>query len=99
MLTHDGVPIVIHDFTLDKTTNGSGLVKEHDLHAIKVLDAGSHYDFQFRDERVPTLDEAFEALGRELIINVELKTLSWRSDGLELAVLKRDPPSQTPPIA
>lgn len=87
MLTHDGVPIVIHDFTLDKTTNGSGLVKEHDLHAIKVLDAGSHYDFQFRDERVPTLDEAFEALGRELIINVELKTLSWRSDGLELAVL------------
>jgi glycerophosphoryl diester phosphodiesterase len=87
MLTRDGVPIVIHDFTLDKTTDGSGLVKEHDLRAIKLLDAGSHYDFQFRNERVPTLDEAFEALGRELIINVELKTTAWRSDGLELAVL------------
>jgi glycerophosphoryl diester phosphodiesterase len=87
MLTRDGVPIVIHDFTLDKTTNGSGLVKEHDLRAIKLLDAGSHYDFQFRNERVPTLDEAFEALGRELIINVELKTRAWRADGLELAVL------------
>jgi len=87
MLTRDGVPIVIHDFTLDKTTDGSGLVKEHDLRAIKLLDAGSHYDFQFRNERVPTLDEAFEALGRELIINVELKTTAWRADGLELAVL------------
>jgi glycerophosphoryl diester phosphodiesterase len=87
MLTRDGVPVVIHDFTLDKTTNGSGLVKDHDLRAIKTLDAGSHYDFQFRDERVPTLDEAFEALGTEMIINVELKTLAWRSDGLELAVL------------
>jgi glycerophosphoryl diester phosphodiesterase len=49
-------------------------------------DAGSH-DASFKGEQVPTLDETFEALGPDLIVNVELKTNNWRSEGLETAVL------------
>lgn len=86
MLTRDGVPVVIHDHTLETTTNGVGLVRDHDLRAIKQLDAGSHYDFTFKGEQVPTLDEAFAACGSEMVINVELKTMSLRTDGLEQAV-------------
>lgn len=86
MLTRDGVPVVIHDHTLEKTTSGTGLVRDHDLRAIKHLDAGSHYDFTFKGESVPTLDEAFDACGPEMVINVELKTMSLRTDGLEQAV-------------
>lgn len=87
MLSRDGVPVVIHDETLDKTTDGYGRVKDHDLRALKRLDAGSHYDFQFKGETIPTLDEAFEEIGPDLVVNIELKAMALRSDGIELAVL------------
>lgn len=51
-LTRDGALIVLHDETLDRTTNGSGRVRDHTLAQIRKLDAG-------RGERVPTLDEVF----------------------------------------
>jgi glycerophosphoryl diester phosphodiesterase len=87
-LTRDGVPVVIHDLNLDKTTNGQGLVQALDLKAIKALDAGSHFSADFKGEQVPTLDEVFEALGTDVLVNVELKTESWRDNGLESAVYK-----------
>ena len=40
-LSRDGVPVVIHDFTLERTTNGKGRVKDTDWSALKQLDAGS----------------------------------------------------------
>lgn len=86
-LTRDGVPVVIHDLVLDSTTSGSGPVSEIDLRTIKTLDAGSHFDFSFKGETVPTLDEALEAIGPELIVNIEMKTVKWQSQGLESAVL------------
>jgi glycerophosphoryl diester phosphodiesterase len=86
LLTYDGIPVVIHDTTLDKTTNGHGPVSEAELRTIKSLDAGSHFDFAFRTEQVPTLDEAMETLGPEMVVNIELKAPNWRYDGLENAV-------------
>ncbi|MCC7451414.1 MAG: glycerophosphodiester phosphodiesterase [Anaerolineae bacterium] len=88
-LTRDGVPVVIHDLTLDKTTDGHGLVRSYDLKTIKTLDAGSHLDPKFKGEPIPTLDEAFEAIGPDLIVNVELKVEPRQlgSDGLEQAAL------------
>lgn len=88
MLSRDGVPVVIHDLTLDNTTDGSGLVRDHDVRTLKTLDAGSHFDLNFHDERIPTLDEALDAIGPELIVNIEMKTPDWRSDGLERAVAR-----------
>ncbi len=86
-LTRDGVPVVIHDLTLDATTDGSGPVRDRTLTEIKALDAGSYFDSSFHGERIPTLDEAFETLGPDLVVNVELKTESWFSRGLEQAAL------------
>jgi glycerophosphoryl diester phosphodiesterase len=86
-LTRDGVPVVIHDLTLEGTTDGHGPVNAYTLDMIKRLDAGSSFDSTFQGERVPTLDDAFEALGKDMFINVELKALRWSSDGLEAAAL------------
>jgi glycerophosphoryl diester phosphodiesterase len=87
-LSRDGVPVVIHDLTLENTTDGYGPVRDLDVRALKALDAGSHFDVEFRGERIPTLDEALEAIGPDLTINIELKTTAWRSEGLEKAVLR-----------
>jgi glycerophosphoryl diester phosphodiesterase len=87
LLSRDGVPVVIHNMTLEETTNGVGAVADLDLAMLKTLDAGSHFDVQFKGEQIPTLDEALEALGPDMIVNVELKTFSWRGDGLEQAAL------------
>lgn len=86
-LTRDGVPVVIHDLTLDTTTDGHGPVNEYTLDMIRHLDAGSSFDSAFKGTRVPTLDEVFEALGKDMFVNVELKSTSWNGDGLEAAAL------------
>lgn len=73
-LTSDGVLILIHDETLDRTTNGCGLVRMTSYSEIAKLDAGSWFDGSFAGEHVPTLREAVH-LARELgiIYQVELK--------------------------
>jgi glycerophosphoryl diester phosphodiesterase len=74
-LSADGVPVVIHDDTLDRTTNGYGPVRWQTLAALKQLEAGYPAQFggQFAGERLPTLDEVFAAFGPRTRINVELK--------------------------
>ena len=73
LLTRDGVPVVIHDALLDRTTNGRGLVAEMDLSAIRALDAGSWFDPRFAGERVPTLDETLALCSDRIAVNVEIK--------------------------
>jgi glycerophosphoryl diester phosphodiesterase len=86
-LSRDGVPVVIHDLILDKTTNGTGLVRNLDLKQIRLLDAGSKFSVQFNGEQVPTLDEVFATLDNKVLLNIELKSVTLRADGLEQAVL------------
>ncbi len=73
-LTSDGHFVLIHDETVDRTTNGHGLVRAMTLEEISKLDAGSWFGPEFAGERVPTLREALE-LARELgiIYQLELK--------------------------
>src|SRR5262249_59307691 len=61
-LTSDGHPILMHDPTLDRTTNGKGNVAETTLAAIRELDAGSWFGGRFAREKVPTLEEALEVM-------------------------------------
>ena len=56
-LSRDGELVVIHDPTLDRTTDGSGAVADHDLTALKSVDAGSWRGKEFAGERILTLDE------------------------------------------
>jgi glycerophosphoryl diester phosphodiesterase len=79
--------VVIHDFTVDATTDGSGRVADLTLAELKQLDAGATFDASFAGERIPTLAEVLKAVGRWLLLNVELKTTSPRDNGLEHAVI------------
>ncbi len=61
-LTADGVPVVIHDETLDRTTNGSGRVASTPWLDVRRLDAGSWKHPRFAGTRVPMLEEALQAI-------------------------------------
>lgn len=81
-LSADGQVVVLHDQTVDRTTNGKGNVSRLPLAAIKELDAGTWFSEQFRGERVPTLDEVFETVGKRVLMNVELTNYANPNDGL-----------------
>lgn len=86
-LSTDGVPVVIHDFTVDGTTDGHGRVASLTLAQLKQLDAGITFDPAFAGERIPTLEEVLEAVGDLLLLSIELKNFSLRDNGLERAVI------------
>ena len=79
--TRDGVCVVIHDETVDRTTNGRGAVAAQDLGELQALDAGYHFSpdggrtfpFRGRGVRVPTFDEVLAALPRTMRFTVEVK--------------------------
>ncbi|MCA9915804.1 MAG: glycerophosphodiester phosphodiesterase [Anaerolineae bacterium] len=85
-LTKDGFPVIIHDFSVDATTNGNGAVANMTLEQLQVLDAGSWFDARFVGTRIPTLHQVFETLGQDLIINVEIKWFSPEDNGIEQVV-------------
>jgi len=86
-LSRDGAVMIMHDATVDRTTDGSGRVSDLTLVELKRLDAGSKFDPQFAGERIPTLEEVIDAVGDHLLINVELTNYESRGDGLELKVV------------
>ena len=81
-LSADGQVVVIHDATVDRTTGGHGRVKDISLAELRSLGAGSFFSEKFRDEKVPTLEEVFEAIGKRTFINVELTNYNTPRDHL-----------------
>jgi glycerophosphoryl diester phosphodiesterase len=79
----DGYPVIVHDFTVDATSDGVGRVAEMTLAQLKALDAGAWFSDAFTGTRIATLDEVFEAVGARLLINVEIKSESIDTDGVE----------------
>lgn len=71
-LSADGEVVVIHDATVDRTTNGHGRVASLTLADLRALEAGSFFSEKYRGARIPTLSEVFEAFGEKGLINVEL---------------------------
>ncbi|MCR2043082.1 glycerophosphodiester phosphodiesterase [Anaerosalibacter massiliensis] len=70
----DGHLIVCHDEKVDRTTNGTGYIKDLNLKEIKSLDAGSWFDKKFAKENIPTLNEVLKFVKREnILLNIELK--------------------------
>ena len=82
-LSRDGIPIVMHDATVDRTTEGTGAVADLSLGELRELDAGSWFSSDFAGEGVPTLAEVFEAVGQDMTLNLELKVMSAERTGLE----------------
>ncbi|WKZ35480.1 MAG: glycerophosphodiester phosphodiesterase family protein [Anaerolineales bacterium] len=81
-LTADGQVVVIHDAAVDRTTDGSGKVSSLSLQEIRTLDAGAWFNEKFAGTRVPLLEEVFETVGREKLINIELTNYNSPRDGL-----------------
>jgi glycerophosphoryl diester phosphodiesterase len=72
-ITTDGRIVVIHDTTLERTTNGHGVVARHSFAQLRQLDAGTWFGEAFRNERIPLLTEVFELLRGRACIDVEIK--------------------------
>ncbi|MFP5501549.1 MAG: glycerophosphodiester phosphodiesterase [Candidatus Sericytochromatia bacterium] len=72
-LSADGHLIVIHDETVDRTTDGTGAVEGLTLEQIKKLDAGSHFDARFKGEAVPTLEEVLIWARGQMPVVIEMK--------------------------
>ncbi|MDO9535649.1 MAG: glycerophosphodiester phosphodiesterase family protein [Bacillota bacterium] len=92
MLSADGKIVVIHDYNLDKTTDGTGPVKNYSLAELKQLDAGYWFsgDFagEYIPEHIPTLQEVIDDLDSSVFLNIEIKSESPATDGLEKAVVQ-----------
>src|SRR5262245_14037642 len=74
MLSADSVPLLIHDETLDRTTNGSGPVSGASYAEIAALDAGAWFGPAHRGERVPRFDDAAKlCIELGLWPNIEIK--------------------------
>jgi glycerophosphoryl diester phosphodiesterase len=72
-LTRDRRVVVIHDDTLDRTTNGSGPVRDRTVEEMRTLDAGSWFAPRFAAERVPLLDEVIALTAGRCMLNIEIK--------------------------
>ena len=73
-LTRDGAVVVIHDETVNRTTDGTGEVAALTLEEIQRLDAGAKFKGgKVKGERIPTLDEVFAATSGKCGLNIELK--------------------------
>ena len=70
----DGQLVVIHDFTVNKTTNAKGRVSDFTAAELAHLDAGSHLNAEFAGVGVPTLDQVFDLVGNRCRVNVEIKS-------------------------
>ncbi|GIN55730.1 glycerophosphoryl diester phosphodiesterase [Lederbergia ruris] len=84
-LTSDGEIVVIHDTTVDRTTNGSGLVKDFTRSSLQNLKANHHFKHYFKKAcKIPTLIEVFDWMqGNECLCNIELKNNIFSYEELE----------------
>ena len=74
-LTKDGLPVIIHNHTINETSNGMGSVASYTFDELRKLDFGSYYSPQFKGTQIPSLDEFLE-LSKEAdieVMNIELK--------------------------
>ena len=70
--TQDGSLVLMHDWTVDRTTDGTGKVAEMTVAEIRKLDAGSGFSSEFKGVRVPLLCEALEAIPEKILCNVHV---------------------------
>lgn len=82
-LTKDGVVVIHHDWSVDRTTNGSGEIRDLTYDEIRTLDAGRWFSDEFKGERVPTLHEVLDMIPADMTLNVELKSRPSNRQGLE----------------
>ncbi len=87
-LLRDNTPIIIHDDSVNRTTNGMGLLIDLDWGQVADLDAGSWFNAKFASERIPRLDDALtEVQSLGLGLNLELKIHGAEGERLVEAIM------------
>lgn len=81
-VTRDGKVIVLHDQTLQRTTDGAGNFKQYSFSELRKLDAGGKFSAEFAGEKIPLLEEVLEETSGKLGINIELTNYSSPKDDL-----------------
>ena len=92
-LSRDRVPVLMHDDTLERTTNGKGLVSELTAAELQKLDAGSWKGPTFKSERVPTLEEALALVRGKIRLIIEIKASGMASDVIDALKKQKVRPS------
>ncbi|WP_417899685.1 glycerophosphodiester phosphodiesterase [Bacillus haimaensis] len=88
-LSKDGIPVVIHDEKVDRTTNGKGFVKDMKLKELQKLNAVYKFAEQYKAAAIPTLEQVLNwAKGKGILINIELKNGIIVYEGLEEKVVE-----------
>lgn len=72
-ITRDGVPVIIHDDTVERTTDGHGRIDRLLLQEIRELDAGRWFSPRFAGQRIPTLQEVLDQFAGKVLLNIEIK--------------------------
>ena len=81
-----GEIVVIHDDTVDRTTDGAGRIEDLPLSALRELDAGGWFGVEFAGERLPLLSQVLDRFGGQIGINIEIKGRALFGDGIEAEV-------------
>lgn len=87
-LSKDNKIIVCHDFTIDRTTNGTGFIKNMTLAQLQSYDYGSWFSEEFEGEKVPLLSDVLELIkDTDVILNIEIKAGSTYYPNMEKILL------------
>ncbi|WP_411681126.1 glycerophosphodiester phosphodiesterase [Clostridium thailandense] len=89
-MTKDGVIVICHDETIERTTNGRGFIYDYSYEELCKFDAGIKFDEEFRGEKIPSIDEFLEYVkDKNLLINLELKNDVIHYEKLEKKVIEK----------
>ena len=74
-LTRDGQLVVFHDDTIERTTNGRGVLTNYTYKQLQTFSAGAWFgkDEEFKDVKIPLFDDVLELVGRDILLNIEIK--------------------------
>lgn len=87
-LTKDGEVVVFHDWSVERTTNGRGDIKDLTLDELLTLDAGSWFSKEFKNEKILTLESLIKFTPKNLLLNLEIKSKTLDNRGIEEKVVR-----------
>ncbi len=89
-ITKDGIIVICHDETIDRTTNGSGFIHDYSYKELCKFDAGIKFNKEFKGEKIPSIDEFLDYVkDKNLLINLELKNDILRYNEFEKKVIEK----------
>ncbi|MBE6835462.1 MAG: glycerophosphodiester phosphodiesterase [Ruminococcaceae bacterium] len=79
-LSKDGEIVICHNYTIDATSNGEGLIRDYTCDELKKFDFGSYFSDEFKGVTLPTLSEALDIVKDMQLINIEIKAPQVKND-------------------